>query len=143
MTLKKRYRGIAHAEGDRIVGSASYFKQHRDDVGAMVHETTHVVQHYTVDNPGWLVEGVSDYIRFFKFEPGKLGKINAERAHYDGGYRVTAAFLAFVAGKYDDQLVLKLNRLMREGHYKDEVFHELTGKNLHELDEEWRSSLKR
>jgi hypothetical protein len=37
----------------------------------------------------------------------------------------------------------KLNKLMREGHYKDGVFHELTGKNLHELDEEWRASLLR
>jgi hypothetical protein len=143
MALKKSYRGVAEAAGHRIVGSISYFRQHRDDVGAMVHETTHIVQHYRGDNPGWLVEGVSDYVRFFKFEPGKLGKINAERAHYNGGYRVTAAFLAFVAGKYDDQLVLKLNQLMREGHYKDEIFHELTGKNLHELDQEWRASIKR
>jgi Peptidase of plants and bacteria len=143
MALKKSYRGVAAASGDRIVGSVSYFKQHRDDVGAMVHETTHVVQHYRGQNPGWLVEGVSDYVRFFKFEPGKIGKINAERAHYNGSYRVTAAFLAFVAGKYDKELVKKLNKLMREGHYKDEIFHELTGKNLHELDEEWRASLKR
>jgi hypothetical protein len=143
MALKKSYRGVAHASGDRIVGSLSYFKQHRDDVGAMVHETTHVVQHYRGDNPGWLVEGVSDYVRFFKFEPGKIGKINAERAHYDGSYRVTAAFLAFVADKYDKELVKKLNKRMREGHYKDEIFHELTGKNLHELDEDWRASLKR
>ena len=140
MALKKSYRGVAHASGDRIVGSLSYFKQHRDDVGAMVHETTHVVQHYRGDNPGWLVEGVSDYVRFFKFEPGKIGKINAERAHYNGSYRVTAAFLAFVADKYDKVLVTKLNKRMREGHYKDEIFHELTGKSLHELDEEWRAA---
>jgi hypothetical protein len=143
MALKKNYRGVAHANGDRIVGSLAYFKQHRDDIGAMVHETTHVVQHYRGDNPDWLVEGVSDYVRFFKFEPGKIGKINAERAHYNGSYRVTAAFLAFVTDKYDKKLVLKLNKLMREGHYRDEIFHELTAKNLHELDEEWRASLKR
>jgi Peptidase of plants and bacteria len=144
MTLKKSYRGVAAASGDRIVGSLSYFKQHRDDVGAMIHETTHVVQHYRgAHNPGWLVEGISDYVRFFKFEPGKIGKINAERAHYNGSYRVTAAFLAFVAGKYDKVLVTKLNKRMREGHYKDEAFHDLTGKSLHELDEEWRAALKR
>jgi hypothetical protein len=144
IALKKSYRGVAQASGDRIVGSISYFKQHRDDVGALVHETTHVVQHYRGDhNPDWLVEGVADYVRFFRFEPGKIGKINAQRAHHDGSYRVTAAFLAFVANKYDQQIVRKLNKLMREGHYKDEIFQELTGKNLHELDLEWRDSLKR
>jgi hypothetical protein len=54
---------------------------------------------------------------------------------------VTAAFLAYVTDKYDKQLVLKLNTLMREGRYKEEIFHELTGKGLEELDKEWRATL--
>ena len=138
LAMKTEYRGVAFASGGRITGSVTYFEEHPDDVGAMVHETTHVVQHYNGrGNPGWLVEGISDYIRFFKFEPGKIGRINAERAHYNGSYRVTAAFLAFVTDKYDKQLVLKLNKLMREGQYKKEIFQELTGKSLEELDKEW------
>ncbi|MHB1558870.1 MAG: basic secretory protein-like protein, partial [Isosphaeraceae bacterium] len=69
MTISKSYRGVAATGGDRIVGSVDYFKNHRKDVGAMVHETVHVVQSYRRgDRPGWLVEGVSDYIRFFKYE---------------------------------------------------------------------------
>ena len=74
MTLTKSYRGVAGTSGDRIVGSVAYFQRHRDDVGAMVHESVHVVQHYRGrGNPGWLVEGVSDYIRFFKFETREAG----------------------------------------------------------------------
>lgn len=143
MTLKSDYRGVAATSGDRIVGSVRFFKEHPDDVGAMVHETTHVAQHYRGRrNPGWLVEGVCDYVRFFKFEPGHLGPIDPERAHYNGSYRVTAAFLAYLVEKYDDQLVRKLNALMREGRYHDEVFQTLTGKTLDELDEEWRTTLK-
>ena len=108
----------------------------------MVHETAHVVQHYNGrGNPGWLVEGVSDYIRFFKFEPGKIGRINPA-AHFNGSYRVTAAFLAYVTEKYDKQLVLKLNKVMREGRYKKEIFQELTGKSLEDLDKEWTASLQ-
>ncbi|HEY3964170.1 MAG TPA: PQQ-binding-like beta-propeller repeat protein [Planctomycetaceae bacterium] len=143
MTLSSRYRGVAQASGNRITGSVKFFTDHPDDVGAMVHETAHVVQQYRGrGNPGWLVEGVADYVRFFKFEPGNLGRIDAERAHYNNSYRVTAAFLAYVAGRYDKELVLKLNRLMRDGKYQNEVFTELTGKNLDDLDQEWRETLK-
>ena len=66
------------------------------DVGAMVHETVHCVQLYRGrGNPGWLVEGVADYVRFFKYEGGNIGiKLTPERAKYDASYRVTAAFHA-------------------------------------------------
>jgi Peptidase of plants and bacteria len=143
MTLKKDYDGVAATGGGHITGSASYFKSHPDDFGAMVHETVHVVQAYReVRNPGWLVEGIADYVRFFKYEPGKLAKLKPERAKYNGSYRVTAAFLAFVSDKYDQELVRKVNARMREGKYKEEVFKELTGKTVKELEDEWKASLR-
>jgi hypothetical protein len=144
MTLKKDYRGVAATGGSRITGSAKFFHDHPDDIGAMVHETVHVVQRYrTRNNPGWLVEGVADYIRFFKYEPGKIGRINPDRARYDGSYRVTAAFLNYVSEKYDKDLVRKLNAAMRQGEYKDDLWKELTKKTAKELDEEWRATLKK
>ena len=180
LTLRKSYRGVAETGGGHITGSVRYFREHADDFGAMVHETVHAVQDYRRGgNPGWLVEGIADYIRFYKYEPGQRlaalgagtvgvtgspsgqgpllalpallpGRLpgtprptRAERAHYDGSYRVTAAFLAFVTEKYDKGLVRMLNAVMREGKYRDEVFKELTGKTLPELDEEWRASLPR
>ena len=82
-------------------------------VGAMVHETVHCVQNYRGRGlPGWLVEGIADYVRFWKYEPGKAGRLTPERARYDGSYRVTAAFLAYVSDKYDPKLVTKLNAEM-------------------------------
>jgi hypothetical protein len=141
--LKKMDAGVAASvSGDRITASVTYFKQHPEDFGAMVHETVHVVQNYRVpDNPGWLVEGIADYIRFFKYEPGNLGPIDARRAHFDSSYRVTAAFLAYVTVRYDKQIVRKLNKIMREGEYKNEAFRKLTGKTLEQLDAEWRARL--
>jgi hypothetical protein len=112
----------------------------------MVHETVHCVQRYRRGgnrNPGWLVEGIADYIRFFKYEPGKLGRINPDRARYDGSYRVTAAFLAYVTEKYDKELVRKLNMAMRAGEYKEEVWKDCTGKTVQELGEEWKATLRR
>jgi hypothetical protein len=144
MTLTKSYNGVAATGGGRITGSVKYFKAHPDDFGAMVHETVHCVQSYRGrGNPGWLVEGIADYERFFKYEPGKLGPINPNRARYDGSYRVSAAFLAYLSEKYDKEIVRKLNAALREGKYSEELFKRLTGKTVTELDEEWRASLKK
>jgi hypothetical protein len=109
----------------------------------MVHETAHCVQLYRGRrNPGWLVEGVADYLRFFKYEGGRIGiRLTPERAKYDGSYRVTAAFLAFITDKYDPQVVRKLNAAMRAGKYSPELWKDLTGKQVEELGREWQKSL--
>lgn len=144
IALKNDYKGVAAAGGGKITGSVKFFKDHPDDIGAMVHETVHVVQSYrTRNNPGWLVEGVADYVRFFKYEAAKPKPLSPERAKYDGSYRVTAAFLDFALQKYDKELVLKLNKAMREGEYKEEIWKTLTKKTLQELGEEWKTSLKK
>lgn len=143
MTLRSRYRGVAATSGTRITGSVRFFTEHPDDVGAMVHEVTHVVQRYqSGDRPGWLVEGIADYVRFFKFEPGNLGRINPRTARYDGSYRVSAAFLAYLVEKYDADIVRKLNAKLRAGEYTPDIWRELTGKTVEELGEEWRATLQ-
>lgn len=142
MALKSSYKGVAQASGNRITGSVAFFKAHPDDLGAMIHETIHVIQRYRGQgNPGWLVEGIADNIRFFVYEPGKAGPVNSQKAHYNNSYRTSATFLDYVARTYDPQLILQLNRLLREGKYKDDSFQDLTGKTLVELDEEWLKSL--
>jgi hypothetical protein len=144
LAMKEDYQGVAATSGYRITGSVKYFRSHPNDVGAMIHETVHAVQRYQGrNNPGWLIEGIADYIRFFKYEPGHLGRIDASRAHYDGSYRVTAAFLAYLTKKYDKELVRKLNKRLREGAYDPEVFRELTGKPLETLDTDWRATLRK
>jgi hypothetical protein len=143
LTLRNNYNGVAAAGGGRITGSVKYFKAHPEDFGAMVHETVHVVQSYrTRGNPGWLVEGIADYVRFYRYERDPRPPPRAERARYDGSYRVTARFLNFVAEKYDRDLVRKLNAALREGEYKPEIWQALTKKTVQELGEEWKESLK-
>lgn len=143
MALKTDYKGVAEAGGGRIRGSVAYFKANPKDVGAMVHETVHCVQMYRGrGNPGWLVEGVADYVRFFKYEGGNIGiRLTPERAKYDGSYRTSAAFLAFVTDKYDRQIVRKLNAAMREGKYSADVWKTATGLTVEDLGREWQKSL--
>jgi hypothetical protein len=142
MTLKNRDKGVAEAGGGRITGTVKYFKTHPDDIGAMIHETVHIVQAYRTGGPGWLVEGIADYVRFFKYEPGKIGKI-AKDPHYNGSYRTSAAFLNFVSTQYDKELVRKVNKALREGEYRETIWTTLTKKTLKELDEDWRASMKK
>ena len=74
LRLTQGYRGVAATARDHIFGSASYFKSHPGDVGALVHETVHVVQSYRRrKNPSWLVEGVSDYVALLQVRAGEAG----------------------------------------------------------------------
>lgn len=144
MAFKSDYNGVAEAADYRIRGSVKYFKRNPSDIGAMIHETAHCVQLYRQRQiPGWLVEGIADYVRFWKYEPGKAGRLNPETAQYNGSYRTTAAFLAFVSEKYDLKLVTKLNAILRAGKYQPETWRELTGKSVEELNQDWRRSLVR
>jgi acetyl esterase/lipase len=144
MALKKDYKGVAAASGTNITGSVDFFKRNPKDMGAMVHETVHIIQQYrgAPKGTGWLTEGIADYIRFFKYEPEKIGKLNIATAKYDGSYRVTARFLAYVSDKYDKELVRKLNRALREKAYNEEIWKSLTGSTLQELGNDWLVALK-
>lgn len=137
----------ASAGGAVIHLNARWFRRElsREALGAVVHEMVHVVQSYSGRGrrtPGWLVEGIADYIRWFLFEPETKGaEITKERlpaARYDGSYRVSANFLEWVAKHYDREIVPKLNAAAREGRYSDQLWQEWTGKSLPELGDEWR-----
>jgi hypothetical protein len=94
--------------------------------------------------PQWLESGIADYLRFFKYEPGNLGQLDPpDKVHYCSGYRQTASFLAHLTDNYDKQIVRKLNQIVREGKYREDVFETLTGKPVQELDKEWRAALRR
>jgi len=143
ITFRKDYKGVAQAAGNQITCSPKWFTEHPDDVGAVVHELVHVVQNYRRGKrPGWLVEGIADYVRFFQYEPVKARPHpNAERAKYSDSYRTTGHFLNWTQEKYDKELVIKLNAACREAKYSDELWKQYTGKTLEELGAEWKAAL--
>lgn len=129
--------GVADTANDTITIAANYVRRATNDFGMLIHELTHVVQSYGHKrNPGWLVEGVADYIRLTHFEPqASRPRINPDRASYRDAYKTTAIFLEWAERKYDANLVSKLNRAMREGNFKIELFQTCTG---HSVDQLWR-----
>lgn len=148
--------GVAYTSGTRVVANSTWLATELNGqaVGALVHESVHVVQQYghgPQQPPGWLVEGMADYIRFFKFEPQQHGAdIEWLKGHrktplnYDGSYRISANFLDYVARHYDPDhsFLRKLNAACRGGAYTEELWKELTGKTLQELNGEWKADVQ-
>jgi hypothetical protein len=143
----------ASAGGAGINLNAGWFSRNLkgEARGSVVHEMAHVVQSYgrarrtnpnATRTPGWITEGIPDYIRWFLYEPQTRGAEitarNLERAKFDASYRVTGNFLNWVTTKYDTNIVRKLNAAAREGKYSEEIWKNSTGKTVQELGHEWR-----
>lgn len=145
----------ASAGGNRINMNSGWFRRElkREARGSVVHEMVHVVQNYgrarrtnpdATRTPGWLVEGIPDYIRWFLFEPETKGAEitarNFARASYDASYRVSGNFLHWVTENHDHDIVRKLNAAAREGNYSEKLWKEYTGKTVEELGAEWKKA---
>ena len=136
IVFEKDMQGVAYTGGRRIVCAAPWFQANLDGeaAGAVVHELVHVVQQYGRArdgnrSPGWMVEGLADYIRWFLYEPEELRpRPNPDRAHYTDSYRTTAAFLDYVVDNHDKKSIRKFNAAMREGKFSDDLWKEYTGK---------------
>ena len=142
----KPMRGVAATGGTNVVVSVDWIKSQlkkpewNEAVGSIVHELVHVVQQYrSRGNPGWLVEGVADYLRWFHFEPvAHQPKLrNPARAKYSDSYQTTAGFLEYVVKHHDHELVIKLNAAMRQGRYGPEIWKDCTGMTVQELWSEY------
>jgi hypothetical protein len=135
---------IAATGGTTITFAKSWIKARPKDTGTVVHELAHVIQNYKKRVPGWLTEGIADYIRWWQWEPAeRRGRIDPARAKYTNGYQDAAAFLYWAEKQYDKDLVKKLNAQARKGTYKDELFKEFTGKDLDALWKEFIESLSK
>lgn len=127
--------------GRRVYVSAPYVRKHPDDWGMLVHELCHVVQAYPEYQPGWLTEGVADYVRDVHFEPGKRKiRIDPKKASYKDAYGTTAAFLAWLEKK-SPGAVKALNKAMRAKAYRPELWTEIGGKDVDGLWAEFLKSL--
>jgi Peptidase of plants and bacteria len=143
-------RGVAYTSRGGVTCAGPWFMRNLDGeaAGAVVHEMVHVVQQYgrargANRNPGWMVEGVADYIRWFLYEPEDLRpRPNPTRANYTDSYRTTGAFLNYLVQQQDEKLVEKFNAAMREGRYSEDLWKELTGKTVDELWADYIQTLR-
>jgi Peptidase of plants and bacteria len=145
-------RNIIHVNSEYV---SELHQQDPDDyAGMLIHELTHVDQHYgNTGDAGWLVEGIADYVRHKYFakdiEPllhldakGNLQGFELDRNKgsfaehgYLAGYTVTGAFLYWLEQRKDKDIVPMLNRALREGRYSARLFQQRCGAPLDAL---WR-----
>jgi hypothetical protein len=157
IAFKAGMSGVADTSGTYVRCAAPWFQANLkgEAVGSIVHELTHVVQQYgrvrrqagAERNPGWLVEGLTDYIRWYHYEPqskgAEIGRRQLERARYDGSYRVTGNFLNWVIEHHDRDLIQKLNTAMREGRYREKLWQDITGQSVQDLGAAWKKDLEK
>jgi hypothetical protein len=151
ITFHSDMDGVAHTAGTGVHCAQRWFARNLEGeaLGAVVHELVHVVQQYRRTrrgnpNPGWLVEGVADYIRWFLYEPAELRpRPNPARAKYTDSYRTTAAFLAYLVDHHDEDLVTKFNTAMRAGEYSPALWERETGRTVDELWEKYIETLRK
>ena len=140
LVIKKKIDAPAYTENDTITISGEWIAAHPNDLGMVIHELTHVVQQYHGGNqPGWLVEGIADYVRWWRYEPDSPRPRLGPNATYHDSYRTTAAFLAWVSYHYNERLVPELDRAMRANHDPIPIFQQLTGKSPEDLWTEMRT----
>lgn len=147
IVFKGSMRAPAATSGGTISVNAPYVIQNPGDLGMMVHELVHAVQQYRRpprgSDMGWLTEGIADYIRFYKYEPGAdKSRIDPDKASYRDAYRTTAAFLNYLVLKHDKEIVVKLNARMRAGTCTEATFKELLNVEVADLWNQFVTTLK-
>lgn len=132
------YKGVAATSGGRVVFSSLWMIKHPEDIDVVTHEVMHIVQNYgRSTGPGWLTEGIADYVRY-KYGVDNAGskwalpEYKASQS-YKNSYRVTARFLNWLENNGNKGIVKKLDKQMRDHTYTEYTWNDLTGKTLDEL----------
>ena len=100
-----------------------------------MHEGVHVVQMYPNSHPGWLTEGIADYIRWYLFEEKQLDwfPMSKNENGWEDAYQVTGGFLLWLTLEKNPNIVKILHSAMKAESYNDSIFIIETGKDLPEL----------
>jgi hypothetical protein len=149
LIVRKGMKVPAYCTGNQLHLSWEHIQRFPDDLGMVVHELCHIVQSYPPRQPGWLVEGIADYVRYYHYEPERGKKFTATGkditwtgADWKRGYLPAAAVLDWAVRHGKPKALEELNALLKAGKYSDEAFAKAAGASPEELwkqlTESWR-----
>ncbi|MEH6678901.1 MAG: basic secretory protein-like protein [Sediminicola sp.] len=138
VTIDTSYDGVAYAHDGKITISSQWLHKKPKDTDVITHEVMHIVQAYpNGSGPGWLTEGIADYVRYKYGVDNKGSEWSlpgySEKQSYENSYRITARFLLWITKNYDKQFVRFMDAQMRNKAYSDHIWKERTGLQLEEL----------
>jgi hypothetical protein len=142
--------------------SADTIKVMQDDYrGMVIHELTHVVQHYPAgqEEARWVIEGIADYVRHEAFEKdiqptlrlnvqGRLYGYSDKEPFFHGlenasadltekgylrSYTVASSFLYWLEVRKVKRIVQVLNLALSQGRYSPGLFNQFCGEPLDAL----------
>ena len=135
--------GVANTSGNHIRIAADWIKKEPNDYGMVIHEMTHVVQNYH-GGVFWATEGIADYVRYERYEPGKQKwKIDPDKSSYRQGYGIAGAFLAWLEKNKDREIIQKLNAALHDGSYKPQLFQKYCGAGIGDLWTEFADTYRK
>jgi len=132
------YDGVAATGNGVATYNPAWLRKHPEDLDVVTHEVMHVVQAYPNGAcPGWLTEGIADYVRYaygvnnvrgeWKLPDYKAGQ------NYTNSYRVMARFLVWLEQHGHPKIVDALDAAARTRTYTPAVWQRQTGQSLDEL----------
>jgi hypothetical protein len=138
MVIDTSYKGVAETANGKVTISSAWMHKRPEDIDVITHEVMHIVQDYGENaGPGWLTEGIADYVRNkfginnvaakWSLTPYKAGQ------SYENACRVTARFLVWIEEKVKPGIVKTLDKQMRKHTFTDNSWKQLTGKTVDEL----------
>jgi hypothetical protein len=137
-------KGVASADNGTVTYHMGWFRKNPADIDVVTHELMHVVQAYQGKAPGWLTEGIADYVR------DVYGTANAETgwalrppvpgSNYTDGYTTTAAFLQWLETAKAPGIVKLLDRQARAGVYGEASWLAAGGAPVEALWEAYQSA---
>ncbi len=123
--------GVAYADQNVINVNPTWLRNNLSDApGALLHESTHVIQATTIGGahmPGWLVEGMADYTREQVYKDRAPRAAGANET-YISGYSMGSNLLNYIQATYSATFIHDMNVASHSGTYTDAIFTQKTGK---------------
>jgi len=148
--------GVAYTTGKEIdemhkeinfalpyIGSIDASRVEDEIMGVLVHEMVHCWQWNGLGTaPGGLIEGIADWVRLKAGHAPPHWKREGD-GDWDAGYQHTGYFLEWLEGRFGEDVVVRLNEMLRGQRYHEETFWRgLVGTPVGELWIEYGKSLK-
>jgi len=137
-SVDTNYKGVAATSNGKVTFSSIWMVKHPEDIDVVTHEVMHIVQDYGRSvGPGWLTEGIADYVRskFGVDNPGAKWTMPEPKPEhsYKNSYRITARFFTWIEKNVKPGTIKAVDASLRDHTYTSAIWAKLTGKDLDAL----------